>query len=259
MTGASGLLYVNSFTDTRGKRRHIFRRKGHRRVTIKGQPGSAEFMDHYNALLDQTSGPSGGPPPGPRARAGTIDALILKYLKSDGFKGLAKATQEGRVPILDHFRDFKTPSGRRYGDNRIAGMSKSDVEAAIAGETPATQRNTLTALRGLIAFGIAQNECTIDVSTGIKPDKPSWTEVQPQIGVYLLMLNGEVVYIGESEQMPTRVAGHRTNGRTFDHVFYIATKASERKQLETTLIRAIKPVQNKRVNGSFEPDVDAAP
>jgi len=50
------LDYVNRFTDSRGKLRHSFRRKGHKRVTIKGQPGSDEFMENYHALLERTTG-----------------------------------------------------------------------------------------------------------------------------------------------------------------------------------------------------------
>lgn len=70
--------------------------------------------------------------------------------------------------------------------------------------------------------------------------------VQPLIGVYLLMLKDKVVYIGESLQMPARVAAHRTNGRPFDKVFYIATKANERVELEATLIKAFAPTKNPR-------------
>jgi hypothetical protein len=36
---------------------------------------------------------------------------------------------------------------------------------------------------------------------------------QPLIGVYLLLLNDEVVYIGTSLNMPERVATHRQHGR----------------------------------------------
>ena len=42
------LDYVNSFYDARGKLRHTFRRKGHKKVTIKGRPGSPDFMDAWN-------------------------------------------------------------------------------------------------------------------------------------------------------------------------------------------------------------------
>ena len=68
------LEYVNSYIDARGKPRHVFRRKGHKRVTIKGRPGSQEFMDHYHELVEKTGGAS--PQIGAsKAGAGTIDAF----------------------------------------------------------------------------------------------------------------------------------------------------------------------------------------
>src|SRR5580765_4387078 len=99
------LDYVFSFIDSRGKLRHTFRRKGYKRVTIKGRPGSPEFMDHYHALLDQSGGPLSGANVGAsRTKAGTIDALIVKYLQHDTFKkGLAPATQVMQRQILDNF------------------------------------------------------------------------------------------------------------------------------------------------------------
>jgi hypothetical protein len=60
--------------------------------------------------------------------------------------------------------------------------------------------------------------------------------VQPLIGVYLLLLRGRIVYVGSSLDMPKRVAGHRSNGRPFDQVFYIATLAIQREALERILI-----------------------
>jgi hypothetical protein len=80
----------------------------------------------------------------------------------------------------------------------------------------------------------------VKAKRGIDPNT-----VQPLIGVYLLMLKGKIVYIGSSLNMPNRVAGHRTNGRPFDQVFYIATMANQREALERTLIKAINPAQNR--------------
>jgi hypothetical protein len=74
-----------------------------------------------------------------------------------------------------------------------------------------------------------------------------WNEIKPPlIGVYLLIQKGQVVYIGESLNMPNRAQEHRTNGRPFDEVFYIATHANRRKALERALIRAFNPPQNSR-------------
>src|SRR6202035_1948390 len=87
------LDYVNTFYDARGKLRHQFRRRGHKRVTIKGRPGSQEFMDAYHVLLGKTGGPLSVADIGAsHTKAGTIDALIAKYRKHDDFtKGLSKA------------------------------------------------------------------------------------------------------------------------------------------------------------------------
>jgi integrase/recombinase XerD len=165
------LDYVNSFYDARGKLRHQFRRKGHKRKTIKGRPGSPDFMDAYHALLNKTGGAMPVADIGAsRTKAGTIDALIVRYKKHDDFtKGLSKATQDMRRPILDHFREFKTPSGRRYGNNRLASMQEKDIRAALEGRKPNAQRNWIKVIRGLIAFGKSQGECSVDVSAGVKP------------------------------------------------------------------------------------------
>ena len=166
------LDFVHTFIDARGKLRHVFRRKGHKQVTIKGRSGSPEFMAAYHALLEQTGGSLPQDIGASINKEGTIDALILRYVKHDTFtKGLATATQNMRRPILDHFRNFTTPSGRRYGSNKLAGMLRHNLTAVLEGKTPNAQRNWIKVLRGLIAFGIAQGECTADPSAGIKPDR----------------------------------------------------------------------------------------
>lgn len=74
---------------------------------------------------------------------------------------------------------------------------------------------------------------------------PGQTTEPPNVGVYLLLLKGKVVYVGSSKRMPKRVAAHRNGSRPFDQAFYIPTKDGERLNLEATLIRAIRPAQNK--------------
>jgi len=43
------LDYVNTFTDARGKRRHQFRRKGHKRITIKVLTLAASGVTNFAA------------------------------------------------------------------------------------------------------------------------------------------------------------------------------------------------------------------
>src|SRR4249920_1704240 len=114
------LNYVNSYRDPRnGKMRHQFRRKGCRKIMLKGRPGSTDFMDHYAELLAQSEN-AAAQIGASKIRPGTIDALIVKYLQSDTFtKGLATATRNARRPILDNFRQCVTPSGYRYGENSL--------------------------------------------------------------------------------------------------------------------------------------------
>lgn len=167
------LDFINSFYDSRGKLRHQFRRKGHRRVTIKGKVGSPEFMLRYQELLEQTSdvvtqaGAS-------RTKPGTIDALVVKYLKHECFtKGLSKASRDMRRPLIDRFRNHLTPIGRRrYGENHFRTMTRTQVENVLEGKSYAAQINMLKALRHLFAFAISEKEMAVDPSIDIKPIKP---------------------------------------------------------------------------------------
>jgi integrase/recombinase XerD len=180
------LDYVNSYRDPRnGKMRHQFRRKGVRKTMLKGRPGSADFMNHYDELLAQSEN-AAAHAGASKIKPGTIDALIVKYLKHDTFtKGLAKATRDARRPILDNFRQCMTPGGRRYGENRIVTMIRQDVVATLAGKTPIMQKVWLKALRHLIAFAIEQGDCKTDPTIGIRTARPpkssghvTWGDVQ---------------------------------------------------------------------------------
>ena len=185
------LQYVNSFYDARGKLRHQFRRKGHKRVSLPGLPGSVEFMDAYQAMIEKTGGsPVSAEIGASRTKAGTIDALIVAYCKHDAFtKSLAKATQAMRRPILDRFRELRTPRGRRYGENHILTLRPKDIMAALEGKTRDAQKNWLKALRGLMAFAMSQGLRADDPSAGlraIKGPKSSghMTWLEPQVELY---------------------------------------------------------------------------
>jgi hypothetical protein len=70
----------------------------------------------------------------------------------------------------------------------------------------------------------------------------------PKIGVYLLFLEGALVYVGASLNMPERVKSHRSNGRPFDRAYFIQTLQKERFVVESVLIAALSPRQNRRGN-----------
>jgi integrase/recombinase XerD len=186
------LEYVNSFIDARGKPRHVFRRKGHRRVTIRGKPGSQEFMDHYHELVEETGGHSSSQIGESKAKPGSVNALAIALYKDDVFlKGLAKDTQGPWRRIIDHFREFKTPSGRLYGENPIATIKKERITDFLKGKTANAQKNNLKAIRFLIRFAMSQPEGELahDPTEGIEllkgtKSKGHMTWLEPQVEQY---------------------------------------------------------------------------
>jgi integrase/recombinase XerD len=186
------LDFVNSYIDRHGKPRHQFRRKGHKKVTIKGRPGSPEFMAHYHELIEKTGGSPTIEIGANRTKSGSVNALGVALYKHDVFtKGLAKETQRPWRRIIDHFREFKTPNGRVYGENTIATIQKKNIVAFLEGKTANAKKNSLKAIRFLIRFAISQGELTHDPTEDIevlKADGPKssghMTWLEPQIAQY---------------------------------------------------------------------------
>lgn len=84
-------------------------------------------------------------------------------------------------------------------------------------------------------------------------------------GVYFLFRENELIYIGMSSHIPTRIASHRTNGREFDKYYVIWCELADAYRLEESLIMAFMPMQNKVYNRnsdlyakkkSFEPVIE---
>jgi hypothetical protein len=183
------LDYVNSSYDARGKLRHVFLRKGHKRVTIKGKAGNADFMAHYHELLAATeSAPStiGSS----KALAGTVDHAVIAFLRHEDFmRGLSKATQGAWRPILTRFREHTTPSGRTYGQNQISTLTRQAIMAFLDGKKPSVKKNELKPVRAVIRFALTQGWMRSDPTEGLRLKAPpksmghlTWKE--PQIAQY---------------------------------------------------------------------------
>jgi integrase/recombinase XerD len=165
------LRYVNSYYNAQLKLVHVFRRKGHKCVTIQGRPGEPEFMAQYAALLESTN----TIPKLDRDDPGSVDAVIKCYLVDPSFtENLSEATQNMRRPILKRFQEFKTPSGFRYGEAPIAELPNKQqrIKDVLKGLTPAAQKNFLKTLRGFIVYAVAKDHIKIDPTIGIRADKP---------------------------------------------------------------------------------------
>jgi integrase len=162
------LPHINSYYDSRGKLRHTFRRKGHKRTTLKGKPGDQDFMAHYHELLEST-GTALSTIGSSRAGAGTVDHAVIAFLKHADFTtSLSAATQATWRPILQRFREFKTPSGRGYGENQMRTITRQAVTAFLDGNAASGKKKLLTTIRGLIRFAISQGMLTADPTDGLK-------------------------------------------------------------------------------------------
>jgi integrase/recombinase XerD len=183
------LRYVNSYTNSdTGVRWHMFRRKGHKLIALPGLPGSIEFMEAYADALKKTVGaPSVADAGAGRIEAGTLDAMVLAYLKHDDFtKGLSLASQKMRRPILNHFCEFKTPKGRRYGGNPVATLQADRITDFLKGKKRNVQRNNRTAIRAFCDWMVRHKHILADPTADIKLPKSTgktmghmtWKEAQ---------------------------------------------------------------------------------
>ncbi len=64
-------------------------------------------------------------------------------------------------------------------------------------------------------------------------------------GVYLLFRNRQLVYVGRSKDPSARIAVHRRNGRPFDHAVAVPCDPADVAWIETALISALNPPQNR--------------
>lgn len=62
------------------------------------------------------------------------------------------------------------------------------------------------------------------------------------VGIYILVLDGDIVYVGQSRDIESRIALHRNHGTTdFDRAFWIEVPAEELDAYEGALIRGLSP------------------
>jgi integrase len=189
MMAKLNLPHINSFYDARGKLRHVFRRKGHKRVTIKGKPGDADFIAQYHRLLE-ASGTALSTIGASNSGVGTVDHAVISFFAHEDFvRGFSKATQGAWRPILTRFRECTTPSGRRYGENQMRTITRQAIVAFLDGKSASAKRNQLKPIRALIKFSISQGMLTADPSENMRLKSPPksgghMTWLEPQIAQY---------------------------------------------------------------------------
>jgi integrase len=167
--------YTHGFIDRYGKARFYLRVPGRpKRVPLPGLPWSPEFMAARERALNEDWQPTqiGSK----RTRPGTVNAALVGYYQSAGFRALAESTQKSRRRILERFRE-------KCGDLSLVGMTRAHLQRLFFDKlSPAAARNWKKAFRGFVDYCLGHDLLTIDPLAGLKLVKMktrghhTWTE-----------------------------------------------------------------------------------
>jgi integrase len=170
------LRYVKSYIDRHGKVRHYVRKPGCKLVPLSGLPGSDEFLTAYSAAV---SLPAGRVEIGAsRTRAGSVNAMIVGFLGSAQFAGLASTSQGQYRRILEVFR-------REFGDLGIATLQRRHIIKMLddkAAQTPTAARDLLRCLKLLLKYALSIGARDDDPTAGVRVKLPksdgfrTWSE-----------------------------------------------------------------------------------
>jgi integrase len=150
-----------------------FARERNKRIRIRGEYGSQEFMDAYNAALSGTA-----PIRQIKAAVHSLAWLIEQYRDSGAWSALALATRRNRE---NHFRQVCKTAGDKphRAIDRVAIIAGLDRRA----KTPNQARNFLDAMKGLFKWAKDKGHRADDPTDGISNPKrktgdgfPIWSE-----------------------------------------------------------------------------------
>jgi integrase len=162
-----------------GKRRVLFRdRRSGFSVYLTGTPWSEDFMRQYAAALEGGKAKATTIVGSGRTVAGTINALIVSYYASTGFKDLKASTQGNRRNILERFRvSYDLP---------VKGLTRAVLDKIMGdrSNTPMAANNLMKVLRYLLEHAVALGMIAINPTIGIRKYRSkseghhSWTEAE---------------------------------------------------------------------------------
>jgi integrase len=167
--------YTELFRDRHGKLRVYFRRNK-QRVPLPASIGSAEFEEAYSAAL--AGHVEARKEQRPQAQSGSIEALIVAYLKSAAYLDLRTTSQQTYRNLIETLRT-------EHGHRTLRGMTRQGIETKILApylDRPGQRLAILKLLRVLIRHAIALGWLKHDPSLGIKRLRSgeirSWTEAE---------------------------------------------------------------------------------
>ena len=140
--------HVHGYIDRLGTARHYYKRAGSKPVALPGLPWSPDFMAEYEAAHAAYEQPDSVPLGSSRTMAGTLNAALVRYYESGGFKDLAPGTRDMRRNLLERWR-------ADHGALPLRPLRSKHIQAYISKlESKATQRNTLSSIRHFTKFAL---------------------------------------------------------------------------------------------------------
>jgi integrase len=123
-----------------------FRRAGFKPVRLPGLPWTREFMEAYELAMGGASLP---PEIGShRTKAGTINALVVAYYRSEAWQKLSPDTTRTHRRLIERFRE-------QHGSKRVALLRSDHIQRMIGDiEGASHRRHWLQAIRKLLAAAV---------------------------------------------------------------------------------------------------------
>ncbi|MCC4299486.1 tyrosine-type recombinase/integrase [Aurantimonas coralicida] len=165
--------YLLKETNRHGRTVWYVRKGDGPRVRIRGDYGSAEFVEAYEAAVNGKARPQQA-----AASAGSLEWLIARYRETGAWQSLSASTRKGRERIF--LQTIEAAGTLPYASlTRAVIVAGREKRAA----TPAQARTFLDALRGLFRWALDAGLVSVDPTAGVKnPSRPKsggfpvWTE-----------------------------------------------------------------------------------
>ncbi len=162
--------YVYEDVDRHGNVRFYFKRsKGHPKVRITAQPGTAEFAEVYHALLRGAAQPQQQPD---RPARGTLRWLVALYVVSPSFKSLDFRNQRVQRQLLEHCCREPVHAGAAetfagFPLDRLTTKALRVLRDRKAA-TPASANNRVKALRRMFQWAMDEDHITSNPCRDLK-------------------------------------------------------------------------------------------
>lgn len=171
------MSYVKAYKDRHGRMRYYYRRPGHPRTPLPGEPGSKAFAEAYEAA--GRAGRPYGLAGSERTIPGSFSAVIAEYYDSTGFLTLKDITKATYRNSLEAFR-------RDFGVVLARDMDPQLLEEVLDAKAhkPGAQQTLRKVLRLILKMAKRRRIITDNPMEGIRmPRKavrgfPAWTADQ---------------------------------------------------------------------------------